>query len=178
VNHGICDERGFYYPTCGLLLCRQYPSMPTHKWTRKGETFRRLVETGKSVGYFLSPTVGMQGAWAGPKVYILDPLGLADPLLAMAPIPTDRPWRIGHMERRVPLDYVRSVVSGENHMQDPGMARLFDALRRVHRGPILSPRRWVDIWKLNTGQYDDLIDREYFLYSRGESANPNLGKKF
>ncbi len=178
VNRGICDERGFYYPTCGLLRWRQYPSMPAHEWTRQGETFRRLVETRKSAGYFLSPTVGMQGTWAGPKVYILDPLGLADPLLAMAPIPVDRPWRIGHMERRVPLDYVQSVVSGDNQMKHPGMARLFDALRRVHRGPVLSPRRWVDIWKLNTGQYDDLIDREYFLHSRGPSVNPNLGKKF
>jgi arabinofuranosyltransferase len=48
----------------------------------------------------------------------------------------------------------------QNRIADPKLARYFDQLVLVTRGPLWGRARWEAIWKLNTGQYDFLIDRD------------------
>jgi arabinofuranosyltransferase len=99
--------------------------------------------------------MGYYGFVAGPHVYIVDQLGLCDPLLAR--LPAQRPWRIGHFERSVPDGYVETLESGHNRFVDPHLALYDDKLRIATRGNLWDPQRLIEIWKLNTGAYDYLL---------------------
>jgi hypothetical protein len=37
-------------------------------------------------------------------------------------------------------------------------------LRLLSRGPLFSPARWASIWRINTGQLDELIDRDAYRF--------------
>ena len=100
---GIHDERRWYYPQTGLL--RQEPGSihPNHPWAYDGLNFRaqndRLV---------VRANIGFLGYFAGPRVHIIDPFALADPLLARLPaVPNSR---IGHFRRELPAGYAESVL--------------------------------------------------------------------
>ena len=48
-------------------------------------------------------------------------------------------------------------MSGENRICNPGLRQFYDALRTITRGPLFTPERLAAIWKMNTGQYDNLL---------------------
>lgn len=110
-------------------------------------------------------TVGLIGYYSGPEVYILDANALADPFRARLPgirrgdfnLPGRMAWRPGHVRRPRPAGFVDSLKSGDNRIEDPGLARFYDATRLVTRGPLWSQARWREIWRLNTGAYDEAI---------------------
>jgi arabinofuranosyltransferase len=166
-QYGVCDERGYYFPTMGLLRAGRWSSMPAHSLRYQGQEYRSL---GACV--VRADAIGLKGLYAGPHVHIVDKFALSDPLLAVAPARRDGPIRIGHIPRYVPMDYMISLAKGRNLLQDPGLAKLYDVLERVHRGPIWSAQRWRDIWRLNTGGYDPLIDRERFQYPNDPNSPP------
>jgi arabinofuranosyltransferase len=45
---------------------------------------------------------------------------------------------------------------------DPNLARFYEEIRLITRGPLWSGRRMQAIWKLNTGGYRHLIDVDYY----------------
>lgn len=99
--HGIGDERKFYMSVSGLSLWDGHKPLPTHAYA---ETGRQAQAAGK----YLAPThgaVGFRGFFYGPKAYIIDYYGLADPLLARIPARFNPAWRIGHFTREVPAWY-------------------------------------------------------------------------
>ena len=53
----------------------------------------------------------------------------------------------------------------QNRIADEKLARYYDQLVLVTRGPLFSHARWEAIWKLNTGQYDYLIDRDAYRFA-------------
>ena len=61
----------------------------------------------------------MTGYYAGPTVHIVDPLALADPLLARLPPKRKINWRIGHFERTIPAGYRGTLRMGQNVLEDP-----------------------------------------------------------
>ncbi|MDX1390446.1 MAG: hypothetical protein R3344_14750, partial [Acidobacteriota bacterium] len=101
--------------------------------------------------------IGYAGFYAGPHVHILNPLALPDPLLARLPV-AETPWRIGHFVREIPEGYVETLQQQRNLIADDRLAAYYDKLALVTRGPLFDRRRLVEIWKLNTGKYDDLVD--------------------
>jgi arabinofuranosyltransferase len=56
-----------------------------------------------------------------------------------------------------PPGYVGSLVTGENHVRDPDLARFLAVLWVVTRGNIFSKQRMKVIIELNLGRYDDLV---------------------
>ena len=167
-NNGICDERAFYYPPNGLLRAWHHQRMPAHVWREEGEQLR---STGSRVAVL--GAVGMRAYYAGPQVHVVDYLALTDPLLARLPAPQDVELRIGHMERLIPAAYIESLRTGENRFKDPHMARMYEAIRRIHSGPIWSRQRWADMWAMHTGAYYDRIDKSPFL--RALEDVPEIG---
>jgi arabinofuranosyltransferase len=148
---GIVDERRYYAEATGLLrYSRQVPSPRTDEPYR----VRRYLSEGRTV--VLRDAVGFFGFYAGRRLHIVDVLGLGDPLIAR--LPSERPWRIGHFYRRVPAGYEATLQSGQNRIEDPGVAAYYDDLMLVVRGPIWSARRWAAIWRLNTGATRHLLD--------------------
>jgi arabinofuranosyltransferase len=152
---GINDERAFYYPISGLMNYRIGKQIPfaSEGWVEHGYALR---ESGKSV--VDEKNVGFIGYFAGPRVHIVDRYALADPLLARLPAQTSGKWRIGHFERDVPAGYVQSLRTGVNQIQNPNLAKYYDALALITRGPLFSRARLIAIWKMNTGQFNYLLE--------------------
>lgn len=151
---GIDDERDCYVPYTGLARQRAgQPVTPKHYWLADGLRARSdplKVQLASGVGFF--------GYGIGPEAYVVDLNALGDPLLARLPVPPEKKWRIGHFERLIPAGYLETLASGENKLCDPGVAEYYDRLMIVVRAPVWDAERWRTIWKMNTGQYDGLLE--------------------
>ena len=152
---GINDERAYYYPISGLMNYRPGKQIPfaSEGWVEHGYALR---ESGKSV--VDEKNVGFIGYFAGPAVHIVDRYALADPLLARLPAVSVEKWRIGHFERDVPAGYIQTLRTGVNQIRDPNLAKFYDALSLITRGPLFSRARLIAIWKMNTGQFNSLLE--------------------
>ncbi len=143
---GIADERAFYCEETGLMTAIALRSTPIPAWQREGRLWREahtLSAVGMSVGFF--------GYGAGPGVFVVDQLGLGDPLLARLPaLPR---WRIGHYARPIPSGYLETIQSGEIRIANPRIADYYRALTLITRGPIWSAARWRAILAFNLGRY-------------------------
>lgn len=155
-EHGIADERAVYFPTTGLWRAVQRRPLDSEQ-ARQGEELRR---TGPAV--VIGSSVGFIGYYAGPEVFIVDLYALTDPLLARLPASETRDWRIGHFRRAIPYGYLTTQREGENRLRDQNLALYYTKLQVVTRGPLFDRERLVEIWRLNTGAYNHLID--YGLY--------------
>lgn len=140
----VADERSFYYRYTGLLRWSRQQRLPYNaevQWGREAAAAPDPV--------VVHPNVGLFGFFAGPRVHIVDPYALCDPLLArLPPLPG---WRIGHFERAVPVGYTESIRTGQNQMADTAIAMKYEQVKLVTQGPIWSRRRWRAILTLNLG---------------------------
>jgi arabinofuranosyltransferase len=102
--------------------------------------------------------LGKVGYQKGPNIFIIDNYALSDPLLARLPV-KNKYWLIGHFHRDLPEGYFETLESGENMIADPDLALYFSKLDFVTKGPLWDVQRIVEIWKVNTGQYDYLLKR-------------------
>ena len=155
-DRGIEDQRGFLYRHAGLLS-RQDRAQPTHSWAVKGRKARALgpcVPVEGAVGYY--------GFYAGPEAHILDIHALTDPLLARLPAINPVEWRIGHFVRKIPAGYnLKTVLYGQNEIRDRKLAAYYDKLATITRGDLFDPNRWIEIWNMNLGKYDNLLNFDY-----------------
>lgn len=151
---GIDDERGCYFSGTGLVKQQAGQTYtPAHGLLGSG-----LDTRGSLLRVQINGAVGMYGYAAGPSLHIVDLNALSDPLMARLPMPTDRAWRIGHFERLIPAGYVETLVSGENRLCNPGLHEFYDHLSTITRGPLFTPERLAAIWRMNTGQYGELLE--------------------
>jgi arabinofuranosyltransferase len=142
-GHGIQDERGYYYPATGLLR-------PSGRWQSPADPSepRQLPQDiwiGRVVA--VQDSIGLYGFRAPRLLHIVDVLGLGDPFLSR--LPAKQPWRIGHFYRHLPDGYIESVETRSNRLRDPALARYYDHVLLVVRGPLLSPARLKAIVALN-----------------------------
>ncbi|MDH4156938.1 MAG: glycosyltransferase family 39 protein [candidate division Zixibacteria bacterium] len=150
---GIADERAHYFFSSSLLNWRSGVEMPNHHWAEQGQNIQAqgtVLVTKSAIGYF--------GFFAGPKVHIIDDMGLADPLLARLPVSDPKKWRIGHFRRQLPYGYIQSLRYGSNLIKDSGLAQYYQHIKFISRGELFSPGRITEIVKLNLGYYDSLLN--------------------
>lgn len=147
--HWVSDERALYFPA--MSLYRHVVSPPeacyprtsvTAKWYRQALAFRRIVG-----GVYVHGNVGILGYEAGTHKIILDLRGVTDPLLARLPALPNR--AAGHYDREMPKGYDDSVLNGTNQIEDVAIARLYDDVKLVTQGPLLSGSRFKAIVRLN-----------------------------
>lgn len=150
-DHGVSDERAFYYQATGLLRPGG-GGQPDHQWVRQGLDLSR-----RGAGVEQAYTLGFVGFFAGRDVHIIDPNGLNDFLIARLPVPSNLPWRIGHFTRKIPEGYTESVSTGGNVIKDPGLARYYEVVRLITRDELFAKGRLAAIWRSNTGAYNHLI---------------------
>jgi arabinofuranosyltransferase len=136
---------------------------PAHDWVQVGLEARKHPETVPVWG-----GMGFGPYYAGPGVVVIDKYALADGFLSHLPIPnpTDKSWRIGHFERAIPAGYVASVEKRQNLIEDPDLARFYDDILLIERGPIFSRARVGAIWRVWTGAHQAGIQR-YVERQRG-----------
>lgn len=143
--HGIVDERAGYYPWLGLRRVMNGDTHPReHAWSRAG---RADAETPGRV--LLAGPVGLYAYHAGSGKHVVDEFALADPLRARLPVPPGLDWRIGHFPRAMPRGYRETLETGENRIADPELARVWDDLAQITRGPLFSAARWRAILRRN-----------------------------
>lgn len=150
--HLIVDERGYYFSEA-RVLSKNRELFPAPPWPPPEENPRRpRVRLGIAIG--------QMGLDLGPRVHIVDVVGLADPLLARLPGKYDKRWRIGHIERKLPPGYTESVRTGEARIRDKDLNTFYQHLKVVTQGDLFTWRRWRRIWAFNLGAYDHLVDRD------------------
>ena len=126
---GIVDERMYYYQATGLWA----ESRRTEGQMKGAGVMHNYANIGRELRAADRDTivdliaVGFSGYYAGPKVHIIDPLGICDPLLARTNMKNE-PWRIGHIFHEIPKGYRESIETGENLIRDPEIAELYEAL--------------------------------------------------
>ncbi|MEY3014753.1 MAG: hypothetical protein RIT45_3488 [Pseudomonadota bacterium] len=145
-DHGICDERAFYYPTTALALATQLPRVPDHPWRAvaeraRAQAARRPAPTGRVARvHGVMPSVGFAGFFAGPEVHLIDSYALVDPFLAAMP-PVRPGQRIGHIERVLPEGYVQSRADDRDLLRDPALHGLYADVELRTRAALTAPGR-------------------------------------
>jgi arabinofuranosyltransferase len=163
---GVADERAVYYPFTGLLRAQQAGQPPQHPWFDEG---RALPPGGVRASFW----IGFTGFGAPRDAYIIDELGLADPLMARLPPSAPLTGRTGHLGRVVPPGYLETRRTGKNQLQNPALARYLDRLRLVAEGDLFTAERWRAIWELKPGRLDALRAHSLDVYvDAGALATP------
>jgi len=160
----VSDERFFYYAHNGLLpALRSGTHTEGHDFHQVGVALRALG------GVHVVAAAGMTGLAAGPDVHLVDIYGITDPLLARLPVWQRHtpPWvfrGVGHLVRRLPEGYVRSLHYRVDHLRDRRVAELHARLLLVTRAPLWSTARWRAIATTASGAgelADPLYARRY-----------------
>lgn len=152
IVNGIADERVYYYPIYGLVRKDKPDDPPALVWA--ADVWQ--IEEGKNGLMKDDIAIGRHGYEAGPSTYVLDRMALVDPLMARLPVKTE--WRIGHFWRMVPDGYEGTVVTRENRIVDENLKIYYDKLNLIISGEILDQQRLSEIWNINLGRYDYLLD--------------------
>lgn len=145
---GIEDERIYYFEAANVRRMLRADRSPVRMvWRDFGEEDARLHPPGTPI---LVDSIGYRAYFGGRGLHYLDSYALVDPLLARLP-PRPGGWRMGHFERWVPNGYLETLRTGQNQLEDPQIAALYERLALVTRGPLWSGRRWRAILELNLG---------------------------
>jgi arabinofuranosyltransferase len=165
VGHGIVDERSVYYPATGFVPVLRGVRYTSFMWAHETMPVPIVWKVG---------AIGILGFTSGPALHAVDPLALADPLLARLPVTPGTTWRIGHFERDLPEGYedtlkgclsrvfpraaVRPPTSSclpywdeANRFTDPRIAGAYRELMLITQGPLLDRSRAAAIVRWNTG---------------------------
>lgn len=154
---GVADEIRHHYRYTGFLTVF-LEGQQTHL------VARRQGLHPKRPTAFAVHNIGLSGYHAGSALHLVDRTALADPLLARLPSKMTLLWRIGHFERTLPEGYIDILRAKRHHLSDPNLDHYYDKLTLVTRSPLFDPIRWLEIWRLNTGYYDHLIDWSAYRY--------------
>lgn len=147
-HHGISDERGYYQDGSSLMFYSPKRPPPDNAYTRLARQAR-----GGPDKVLISETIGFAGYLVGPEKFVIDKLGLTDPLLARLPISRRSlaNFQIGHFARELPAGYFESCADGINRIEDPGVRQYYEGLRLITRAPLFAPGRWKAIAEYNLG---------------------------
>lgn len=151
--NGIAEEKQFYFKTTGLLNWRTLESWPSHHFANIG---REAALRGEVVA--LHPSVGMIGFFSGPSIHIIDPYGLADPLLSQL-TPVYSGARPGHYYRIPPQGYEETIKSGESKFKNQLVGDLYSAITIVTKRDLFSKERLDTILSFMVGKFNPLKEK-------------------
>jgi arabinofuranosyltransferase len=149
-DHGIADERGYYYSQTGLLI-------PKRKCHLISPGISGPDSNPKSV--IVLKAIGMKSFFANPRLKKIDVLGLGEPFLSKIPAE----GRIGHFRRLLPAGYYETIMENKNLIKNKNLAKYYDKLSLIIKGKLFSLERLVEIVKMNLGFYDHLLREPYVL---------------
>jgi len=150
---GIADEKSYYFEQTSVWRCLQ--RLSSGDPCVDGRLMREAVAArGRPERVLLSKRVGIMGYVVDREKIIIDRYAVADPLLARLPVVEYH--RIGHFRRYIPTGYPESVAPRQNQIQDTRIREFYGQIRPITQGPLFTRERWLAIWKMNTGQLDDL----------------------
>jgi len=152
-EHEISDER-IVYTGLGFFERLKKKSAPSTGYARDNWVYLPDQPTRVKV---VGP-LGMNSMTMGPNFHMIDLNSLADPLMTRMPLYNVNKWRIGHYRHVIPDGYLETIKTGENLIEDENIALYYDKLSFVIKGDLWDWQRIVEIWNLNTGKYDALLE--------------------
>jgi arabinofuranosyltransferase len=152
-EHGISDER-IVYTGLGFFERLKKKSAPSTNYARD----KWVYLPDEPVRVKVLGPLGQNSMTLGPGFHVIDVNSLADPLMTRMPLYEIEHWRIGHFRHIIPKGYVETLKSGENRIVNRNIARYYDKLSLVIKGDLWDWERIVEIWNLNTGRYDSLLE--------------------
>ncbi|AWI52409.1 hypothetical protein DEH84_02410 [Aquabacterium olei] len=145
---GIVDERHVYYGQTDLETIAQSGVLGHFK-----DNARHMRDPG---GIYMACNIGMAVYYADRAVRVIDPLALSDFFLAgLRPLPSAR---IGHFERPVPIEYIKSLQQERNAFTDARVAAYFnDTLLITRSHELFSAERFRAIYRVLTGAHSEAL---------------------
>jgi arabinofuranosyltransferase len=134
VPYGCTDEQQYYYHSTGL-------SPVLADYSKNGKI--TIISENKHLG--IQWFHGNKGAYE---------YRLYDPLLSRLPAVHDKDWAIGHMQRKIPAGYQKTLNTGINYIEDKNLAFYYDKLKFILSGDLLDFERLKEIVKFNSGAYE------------------------
>jgi arabinofuranosyltransferase len=156
----VCDLRLRYYKEMGLLPLLEQSQAGEVAMPLAVEEDRRQKRHDERVVKKIWGA-GRNTFREAERFHALDLYALADAFLARLPM-WEKWLRPGHYRRHIPIGYERTLVTGENCLVDPKLAHYYEQVKLIIAGDLWDRRRWRAIWKMNTGQFDHLIDMEHY----------------
>ena len=141
----LMSQHAWIYPFTGWLAETRRADFSNMPWAEQG-----LKARAEKHAVVAKCAVGLYGFSAGPGVHIVDPLAIGDGFLSR--LPSKKPSYPGHFERAFPEGYLDTMTSETNRLRDPSLRTLYEKIRLVESGPLLSAPRLQAIWSLNTGE--------------------------
>jgi arabinofuranosyltransferase len=163
-QRGVTDERTLLFVGNSLAESGRVHEIPHRGWWARAKP-DAPVEAAVVLGY--------RGFVNGPDVHWVDRTALSDPLLSRLPALHRPNWMMGHFFRAVPEGYLETIETGENVIQDPAIAALYDQIDLVVHEDLLSLDRLRAIWWLNTGGPEELINAETWRYEGAAKIRPS-----
>ena len=157
----IDTKLAVYKEGAALLNYDSETKLPNHAWFKAGLQFRK---SKKRVEVYYTP--GYYAYAAGPDKWVIDGMGLCDPLLARIPGKRHPNMKGGHFLRDLPKGYRKTVTTHENHIADPSLREYYEIVINITQAPLFSAGRFKHIVHMNLGRYDHLID-EYMSRKKG-----------
>jgi len=152
-EHEISDER-IVYLGLGFFERLRKKESPSAGYARD----KWVYLPGEPARVKLVGPLGLNSMTMGPNFHMIDMNSLADPLMTRMPLYDVNKWRIGHFRHVIPKGYMETLKAGENLIEDKNIALYYDKLSFVVRGDLWDWQRIIEIWNLNTGKYDYLLE--------------------
>ncbi len=153
--NGVNDDRSRKYQDTALKYINfRDPKLDDVHYEKGTATRQRdkRMSIGKASGEF--------AYYAGPDHHLVDTFALGDALLSRLPPIEQVKFRVGHYVREMPKGYWKNFWSYGDKIEDPSLREYYEKLSVViHGDELFSRQRFIEIWRLNTGYYDYLIDQ-------------------
>jgi len=142
--YGIVNERNFYGKENSLL------SRGIHPLAEYGLELRQEYAGGLRTT--VETQIGMKSYYMGSGIDVIDKHGLTDAFIARTDALPYKKQRVGHIERRVPMEYYTERITGipVPSWEDSSKQELWEEIKTITRGDILSLERAgaiLHVWK-------------------------------
>lgn len=155
----ISDERDYYSPTTGLYS--NVKSLISRGTMCIEDTWNyNSTNEIREMGWKGNITDNAPGilVYYNSDLYLNDTYCLGDPFLSKLPAIKQETWRVGHLKRAVPNGYCETVMYGRNEIEDVDLAKYYDIICEMTKGPLFSMKRIKTVIDWNLGKYDYLLD--------------------
>ena len=144
------DERNVYYKYTGLCL-----------------VIDDFLKNGRVALISKTPHRGIQWFYGNKTMY---EYRLYDPLLSRLPAIHENNWQVGHMDRKIPAGYYKTLDTGINYIEDENLAFYYDRLKFILSGDLFEFERLKETVKFNNGTYAEYL---YRYIDRYDLVNPD-----
>ncbi|MBP5591376.1 hypothetical protein J6Y50_05925 [bacterium] len=143
----FADEHAVYYEHTGLINV-------LHDYLKRGEITIIRRSPNKGIQWFYGNKQYLSYKNTEDSSY---EYRLYDPLLSRLPAIHEKNWRVGHMDRKIPAGYQKTLDTGINYIEDKNLAFYYDKLKFILSGDLFELERLKETVKFNAGVYNNYL---------------------